>query len=401
MADDVKVKFSGDFTDVPKGAQAAVGNAGSAMSSWFKELGTSMSASIISSLALSSIFGKFKDNISHALQYFRELDLTIRKVGGSGADFQKLAGIGKTLGVSMETVGRSVNFLNKYLGQAAAGSKSHQQTLSNYGFTLEEIQSGTISAIEVISRLGDEYDRTGNDTVVAAKAMEMFGRSGSLLIPIIKAGRDQIKEMTKDMKVYSEETIRAASETQKNIEKMERSWGKLGKSMVEAYSNYFSKVTGASAVQAGFEQAQASGGTVEQQAKSAAALTSTLTEGNLTAMKAALKAARESANDEWFKGEDYTLWQKIGDELQKKVNEMSKIEPKKPVVQEQAAAGTVALAVSSLQAIGGGDISSIFSGTYQDTMLSQTTRIADATVKTAENTQTTPYQQPGQMPATK
>ena len=401
MADDVKVKFSGDFTDVPKGAQAAVSNAGSAMSSWFKEFGTSMSASIISSLALSSIFGKFKDNIAHALEYFRELDLTIRKVGGSGADFQKLAGIGKTLGVSMEAVGRSVNFLNKYLGQAAAGSKSHQQTLLNYGFTLEEIQSGTISAIEVISRLGDEYDRTGNDTVVAAKAMELFGRSGSLLIPIIKAGREQIKEMTKDMKVYSEETIRAASETQKNIEKMERAWGGLAKTIVDVYAKYFVKVVGSSAVMDAFEQAQAGGGTVEQQAKSAAALTSTNTEGNLTAMKAALKTAREMANDQLFGSEDDILWQKIADELAKKVDAMSKIEPKKPVVQEQAAAGTVALAVSSLQAIGGGDVASIFSGTYQDNMLTQTQRIADATVKTAENTQTTPYQQPGQIPATK
>lgn len=400
MADDVKVKFSGDFTDVPKGAQAAVGNAGSAMSSWFKELGTSMSASIISSLALSSIFGKFKDNISHALQYFRELDLTIRKVGGSGADFQKLAGIGKTLGVSMETVGRSVNFLNKYLGQAAAGSKSHQQTLSNYGFTLEEIQSGAISAIEVISRLGDEYDRTGNDTVVAAKAMEMFGRSGSLLIPIIKAGRDQIKEMTKDMKVYSEETIRAASETQKNIEKMERSWGKLGKSMVEAYSNYFISQQARSMTSASMKAAMEGGGTAEQQATSAKQLIVQGAEGSRTTILESLKALKARQDDFQPMGGNEVRYLTIA-KLEKVLAEMDKIEPKKPVVQEQAAAGTVALAVSSLQAIGGGDVASIFSGTYQDNMLTQTQRIADATVKTAENTQTTPYQQPGQMPATK
>jgi len=401
MADDVKVKFSGDFTDVPKGAQAAVGNAGTAMGSWFKEFGSSVSASIISSLALSSIFGKFKDNISHALEYFRELDLTIRKVGGSGADFQKLAGVGKLLGISMEGVGRSVNFLNKYMGKAAEGSMGHQQSLVRLGFTVDEINAGNITAIEVISRLGDEYDRTGNDTIVAAKAMELFGRSGQVLIPIIKAGRDQIKDMTKDMKVYSEETIRAASETQKNIEKMERSWGKLGKSMVEAYANYFAKTTGISAAQGGFDQAKEGGGTLEQQAKSAAALTSTLTEGNLTSMKAALKFARDKQKDQWEGSEDKPLWEKIGDELAKKVEAMSKIEPKKPNVEEQSANGAAALSVSSLQAIGGGDISSIFGGTYQDTMLSQTSRIADAAVQTAANTQPNQYQTTKPIPATK
>jgi uncharacterized protein YukE len=382
MADDVKVKFSGDFTDVPKGAQAAVNNAGSAMSSWFKDFGTSISASIVGSLALASIFGKFKDNISNALQYFRELDLTIRKVGGSGAEFQKLAGVGKQIGVSMEGVGRSVNFLNKYLGQAAGGSRSHQKSLIDLGFTMDEVTNGSITAIEIISRLGDEYDRTGNDTTVAAKAMEFFGRSGAMLIPIIKLGREELKDMTKDMKVYSEETIRAASETQKNVEKMERSWGKLGKSMVEGYANYFSKVTGASAAQAGFEQAKEGGGTVEQQAKSAAALTSTLTEGNLTAMKAALKFARDSANDEWFKGEDYTLWEKIGDELQKKVEDMSKIEPKKPAVEEQSDTGAAALTASSIQSIGGGDIASVLAGTSPMDITAENTTQANIYLRT-------------------
>ena len=399
MADDVKVKFSGDFSDVPKGAERAVSTAGTAMKGWFNEFAQSTATGIIASLSLSSIFGKFKDNISDALHYFRELDLTIRRVGGSSADFQKLAGAGKQLGVSMEAVGRSVNFFNKYVGQAAQGSKSHQQSLIALGFTTKEIEDGTISAIEVISRLGDEYDRTGNDTTVAAKAMELFGRQGSTLIPIIKAGREELDEMTKGMKIYSQETIRAASETQKNVEKMQKEWGKLGKSIVEGYSDFFFTQRGQFAALGSIYDAAESGGTKEQQAASAAAEISTQTENNMTSMRAALAWIR-SHQEDFF--EDKELFRKTGDELQKRIDELEKPKEKKTSASEEVpAAGSPVLAASSLQAIGGGDISSIFSGTYQDTMLAQTTRIADATTKTAENTVPTPFQQPKPMPATK
>ena len=60
------------------------------------------------------------------------------------------------------------------------------------------------------------------------------------------------------------------------------------------------------------------------------------------------------------------------------------------------------LSVSSLQAIGGGDIESIFAGTYQDKMLEATTRTADMTEQVAINTRpglVTPPSRPA--PATK
>ena len=402
MSDDVKVKFGGDFSDVSKGAKEAVSNAGSAMGSWFKDFGKSVEGSIISSFAATAVFGKIKDNIADALHYFRELDLTIRRVGGSSDDFQKLAGAGKQVGVSMETVGRSVNFLNKYLGQAAQGSKSHQQSLMQMGFTMEEITGGNVSAIEVISRLGDEYDRTGNDAVVAAKAMELFGRSGSSLIPIIKLGREELKEMTKDMKVYSEETIRTASETQKNVEKMERAWSKFGRSMVESYANYFSgrqgTVFASETLKETLEDKNA--GTIEQRGTHIASSIASLSEGSITTMRAALEYLKKDAMV--FGEEGKAIRDDAVAKLEKKIAELEAPKKKEPLAGEAStASSTAALAVSSLQAIGGGDVASIFAGTYQDTMLAQTTRIADATTKTAENTVPTPFRQPGPQPATK
>lgn len=382
MADDVKVKFSGDFSEVPKGAQAAVSKAGSAMSSWFREYGKSIESSILGGLAASAVFGALKDNVSHALEYFRELDLTIRRVGGSSADFQKLAGVGKQVGVSMEMVGRSVNFLNKYLGQAAQGSKSHQQSLSDLGFTTDEIANGTISAIEVISRLGDEYDRTGNDTIVAAKAMEMFGRSGASLIPIIKLGREELKEMTKDMKVYSEETIRSASETQKNVEKMQRSWAGLGKTIVEGYSGYFISQQAKAVTNQSLNQAQEGGGTAKQQAISASNLIIQGAEGSRTAIAESLKYLNSIKDDFGYDKFYVEVKSLTASRLEKALAEMDKIKPKNPVVEQQDSVGPAALSASSLQAIGGGDITSVLAGTSPMDQTAENTRQANIYLKT-------------------
>lgn len=381
MADDVKVKFSGDFSDVPTGAQKAVATAGTAMKGWFNEFAQGTASGIIASLSLSSIFGKFKDNISDALHYFRELDLTIRRVGGSSADFQKLAGAGKQLGVSMESVGRAVNFFNKYVGQAAQGSKSHQQSLVALGFTTKEIEEGTISAIEVISRLGDEYDRTGNDTTVAAKAMELFGKQGSTLIPIIKAGREQLDEMTKGMKIYSEETIRAASETQKNVEKMEKSWAKFGRSIVEAYANYFQKVEASQFTAMTVEEELRQKGTSKEKATTISESIATASEGNTLFLKQAIKQLRSFAKDSFFE-EDSQAALLAADRLQAKLDEILKPKEKKQLAPEEPAGSLAAMSASTLQQIGGGDVSSIMSGVTPMNEIADNTKESAVSLKT-------------------
>jgi hypothetical protein len=359
--DDVKVKFGGDFTDVATGAQAATKQAGAALSSWYGEFSKSMSSSILGSLALSSIFGKFTSGISEALHYFRELDLTMRRIGGSGAEFQQLAGIGKQVGVSMEGVGRSLNFFNKYVGQAAQGSKAHAESLMKMGYTQDQIKKGEISAIEIISKLGDEYDQTGNDTIVAAKAMEYFGRQGSQLIPIIKMGREEIQNLTKDMKVYSEETIRRLSETEHRMEKFKKTLEKVFyKAPLVALGSAQEYLETKAVYQGALGNAQQMGGAPERQALNAYNFIKSEAGENVVMLRDFLKMTINSLGRANLDPDFVRTVQALQANLSKEIDRIEKA-PKKEAAVEQPV-GTAALTASSLQAIGGGDIASIYAG---------------------------------------
>lgn len=376
MADDVKVKFGGDFTDVAKGAGDAAKKAGTALGDWFGDFRKSMATQIASGLALTALVGKFVQSAAESLQYFREMDLTMRRLGTTGAEFQKLSKFGKEVGVSMENVARSLNFYNLYSKKAAEGNETHARSLRLLGFTQKDIREGNTTMTEAIMKLADMYDATGNETIIAAKAMEIFGMRGKDMIPIIKAGREQIREMTKDMAVLSAQAIKELSATQLRIEKAKR---QLETTFVtgplEWLGKWYSAREGRALVEEANETRKEGGGTVAQQARSQAASIAS-NAPDLAALKEALKYAKGEAKF-GYNSEVREFNLLLSENLEKIIKRKEETPEKAPVITPLLPAS--ALTASSLQEIGGGDISSVLSGTYSNDML-------DAARRTAENT---------------
>jgi hypothetical protein len=377
MADDVKVKFGGDFTDVAKGANDAAKKAGTALGDWFGDFRKSMATQIASGLALTALVGKFVQSASESLQYFREMDLTMRRLGTSGAEFQKLARFGKEAGVSMENVARSLNFFNLYSKKAAEGNETHARSLKLLGFTQKDIKDGNVNMTEAIMKLADMYDATGNETLIAAKAMEIFGMRGKDMIPIIKSGREQIREMTKDMAVLSAQAIKELSATQLRIERAKK---QLENTFVlgplEWLGQYYSAREGRALTEEAIATREEGGGTVAQQARSQAASIAS-NAPDLAALKEAAKAAKIESERFGYTEEDHEFARQLAENLEKIIKKKEETPDKAPVITPLLPAS--ALTASSLQEIGGGDISSVLSGTYSNDML-------DAARRTAENT---------------
>lgn len=381
MADDVKVKFGGDFTDVAKGAGDAAKKAGTALGDWFGDFRKSMATQIASGLALTALVGKFVSSAAESLQYFREMDLTMRRLGTSGAEFQKLARFGKEAGVSMENVARSLNFFNLYSKKAAEGNETHARSLRMLGFTQKDISNGNVTATEAIMKLADMYDLTGNETIIAAKAMEIFGMRGKDMIPIIKSGREQIREMTKDMAVLSAQAIKELSATQLRIEKAKK---QLETTFVTNplswLGEWYSAREGRALVEEANETRTDGGGTVTQQARSQAASIAS-NAPDLAALKEAAKAAKIESERFGSTGETREFNRQLAANLERIIKQKENTPDKAPVITPLLPAS--ALTASSLQEIGGGDISSVLSGTYANDMLDAARRTADATAAMA------------------
>jgi len=385
VADDVKVKFGGDFTDVSKGASEAVNKAGGALSSWFNDFNKSTVASITSALALSAVFGKFTESLGNTLKTARGIDDAFKRfgTGKSSQEFQLLARYGAEVGVSMETVGRTMNYFAKVNDAAAKGSESHRAVLRSLKFSEDEVTKGKVSAIEVLRRLADEYDRTGLESLSAQRAVQLFGLQGEQLSAIYKNGKISIDEFTKSVTTMSDATIASMAKTDKRIERAKRTFAELsGLSFAEVgLEGSITKAEG-TVVETMSGQYGQTGGTPEQEGRSIGGQIYSVLKDDEDALAKAIEMLRDYERDDWFTSEKKAI---TAEEAVKTMLFLMKDEKKAQPEGPPLLTAARVMAVSSLQEIGGGDVSSVLSGTYQTSMLDAATKTADNTAKLVQD----------------
>lgn len=394
MADDVKVKFGGDFTGVAKGGQSAVKQAGTALGSYFSDMGSSIMGSIGGMFSAGAVVGKVTEKFQAAGEYFRELIHIMKITGESAESLQKIMAVGKAVGISTEVMGKSLGLFSKFMGNASKDAEGHGKVLKELGFDTAAITAGTISSTDVLIALAKQLEKTGNSYLVAANASAVFGRSGRELMPIVRQGSEAIKEAVDETKVYTQAQIEA-------VEASERVWAKRGRAFTGFFKEAWRKLTdeSSSLVTASVDEARDKV-TKSRKEKGLSELTYDEMTTNPDYQEEFIKSAgKRGLGLEWLKENTttgvekgkWTVSQGFLDVL-KKVEE-----DRKRTIEENKAKGmpgedgVSALSTSSLQAIGGGDINSILSGTYQDTML-------DAAKRTAENTQKIAEKQPNNRP---
>lgn len=382
MSDDVKVKFGGDFSDIPKGAAAAAEKAGTAITSNIGKYLTGVGTAFLGAFAIGSLVSRAFEGITHGLEYFRELDLTTRRIGIAGDEFQRLAYVGKQSGVTMEMLGRSLQFANKFIGQAQQGSILHQKALEGVTGKTWEMIRGTVKATDVLMGLADAWDKTQDETMLAAQAQQFFGKSGQALLPIIKQGRDAIEEQAGQATIFTKQEILAASAAQKMKLALEAEEAKLGKRLaaetsmglmqeqiLHARQNVDTK--GMTDEQAEIERAKSVAAYFKERFGWTTAQTAEMMKlgtKNVPTLGMGITGPSVGVVD--------THQYAIAAALEK----LAEKEPGKPEGPAAPARTYAPLSVSSLQAIGGGDIASIYTGaSIQQAQL-------DAANQTAANT---------------
>lgn len=396
MGEDVKVKFGGDFSDVAKGAADAVTKASGALGSWWDDFNKSTTSSITSALALSAIFGKLTESMANTLKYAKGIDEAFKRFGngGSSKEFQLVARYGAEVGVSMEAVGRTMNYFQKATEAASKGSGNHRNTLLALKFSEEEVRKGNISAIEVLRRMADEYDRTGLEALSAQRAVQLFGTQGEQLSAIYKNGKINIDEFTKSVKVMGDQTVENLAKTERRIERFKRTMTDVFAGLVGQIGKEGSENLGGAVVIETMGQVGETGGTPQQEGRSIGGQIYSELKGDEDAIRAAIEALKDYEADDWFADMDKV---NAAQEAIKTIQMLQKAENEKPQEQKEGPPLLQAarvMAASSLQSIGGGDVGSIMSGTYQTSMLDAATKTADNTKKMVDNQENRPLPKP-------
>jgi hypothetical protein len=406
MADDVKVKFGGDFTDVPKGAEAAATAAGTSLSGWVGKYSDKLKEKLTHAFSMENVVGKFVSMIGEQLEKFKEIDTLSRKLGVSREELQKFAKIGKEFNVDMETMGRSIAYANKTLGAAATGNKEAKAKLTELGFTQDEVNSKHIKSTEILFKLAEQYEKNkklhgdvaaGN--ILSRETTNLFGRAGADLVSVLKEGNTELKNRIDLMSVYSESEVKAGAAAARAAERAQERFkrqvvGRViggGAGIATDYETF--GIFGEGGLMG--EALKKSGFKGREDVK-------TLADAEKLSENLAKLAKKEGIEPEDLVNaiEAHKATSYMSDHSEEVLNNMqmhlgtmahnAEVEERNAnTSRSETPSNITALAASSLQQIGGGDISSVLAGSTTNNIEENTLRTAVAVEQIANNNATT------------
>lgn len=127
-------------------------------------------------------------------------------------------------GTSMETLEKSLAKLSKAQAAAVGGSKQAAESFAKIGVSVKNADGSLRSTEEVLLDVAERFSKLQDGAAKAALAQELFGKSGTELIPLLNKGREGITALTKEADklglTIGGKTAAAASAFNDNLNKM-------------------------------------------------------------------------------------------------------------------------------------------------------------------------------------
>jgi hypothetical protein len=132
--------------------------------------------------------GEAAERVNHLSQQF----------GMSVAQVQQLGGIAAATGVPVDALTKGMGLLDRNMANAAMGSKNTKQALDAVGVSLNDGRN----QMQKLEAVADKFSKMEDGPKKAALAMQLFGRSGRELIPVLNLGSAGIEQLNQKMNEY-------------------------------------------------------------------------------------------------------------------------------------------------------------------------------------------------------
>jgi len=158
-----------------------------------------------------------------------KIDKMSQKIGISRKAFQELDFICSQSGTSVDTLQMGMKTLTSAMTGAAKGAKNNVAQFEKLGVSVTNADGSLRSQEEVLFETMSALQGMTNQTEKAKLATELFGRSGSELMPLLNGASGSIEEMKEKAHelglVMSDEGVDAGVEFTDKIDQVKRSFG--------------------------------------------------------------------------------------------------------------------------------------------------------------------------------
>lgn len=173
-------------------------------------------------VGLGALAASFKSVVEH----FDQLNKAADRTGATTEALSALEYAAKQSDATLEDVASGAKFLQKTLSEAAGGSKEAQQALDKLGLTADDLKGKSLDEqfamiADGLAAIEDPADRT-------AAALQVLGRGGLALVPMLKEGSQGLRELKKEAEdvgaIVSGDQARAATRV---ADSLDRAWTAL------------------------------------------------------------------------------------------------------------------------------------------------------------------------------
>lgn len=152
-------------------------------------------------------FDAIKGSIKHTLDFADSLSKMSQKVGISVDALYAMQAAGKLSDVNLQTLEKSLLKFNKGLGTAETGAGGTENALKNLGISLKDSSGHLKMSDQYLLEVAEKFKSMPNGIAKSTLAMELFGKSGADMIPLLNGGSDALREYSG---IMDQDTAQAA-----------------------------------------------------------------------------------------------------------------------------------------------------------------------------------------------
>ena len=185
-----------------------------------------------------------------------------QEFGMSVGEVQQLQGVAAATGVPIDALTKGLAMLDRNMANAAMGSKNTKQAMDAVGVSMNDGRS-QMEKLEVVA---DKFKNMDDGPKKIALAMQLFGRSGKELIPVLDLGADGIRQLNEKMDEYgvrNEAAVQAGKHLAENVNETKLGFKGVENVLMQALAPAFTTIVeGVNELIQAFVQSYQQGGIV-------------------------------------------------------------------------------------------------------------------------------------------
>jgi hypothetical protein len=143
---------------------------------------------------LKEVGAKLGEFVVHGAEVADHMGKLAQASGSTVEEFSKLSYAANLSEVSTEQLAGGLEKLSKKMGDALAGGKEQAAAFKALGVSITDADGKLRNSSDVFADLADRFSHMEDGAAKTALAIDVFGKSGAELIPVLNKGADGLKE---------------------------------------------------------------------------------------------------------------------------------------------------------------------------------------------------------------